>query len=133
MEVIFLDKKILILPILGIFITAIFIYFYMPTPPIPPTGEVKKFSITAKRWEFNQTTIEVNAGDSVIITLIGLDDGSGGGHGFEISAFGVNLEVTSGTNVTHEFLANKRGTFTFRCSVPCGTGHASMGGNLVVI
>ena len=32
-----------------------------------------------------------------------------------------------------EFVADKAGTFSFRCSVPCGSGHQLMQGTLVVL
>ena len=46
--------------------------------------------------------------------------------------FNVNIPVMRGTENTAEFMADKAGTFAFRCGVPCGPGHGSMLGKLVV-
>ena len=74
--------------------------------------------------------MEVNAGDTVVLRITGLDDGSGSGHGFSLSEFNVNRAIRDGLTITIQFIANKRGTFTFRCSVVCGSGHNSMNGVL---
>ena len=42
------------------------------------------------------------------------------------------LALTSKKPVTTEFIADKAGTFTFYCSIPCGRGHGSMHGKLIV-
>jgi heme/copper-type cytochrome/quinol oxidase subunit 2 len=31
------------------------------------------------------------------------------------------------------FVADKAGTFTWRCNIPCGAGHQHMTGKLVVV
>ena len=102
------------------------------TPTPTPTGEIQEFWITAKKWEFNQTRIEVIEGNTIILNIIGLDDGTGNGHGFEIAEYNINRVIRVDETIIIEFVANKRGTFTFRCSVACGVGHFSMTGTLVV-
>ncbi len=107
-------------------------YIFQPPETSPPTGELKEFAMTAKQWEFNLTRIEVNLGDTVRLKITGLDDGIGDGHGFAIPDFDVNKVIRAGETVTVEFVADKTGTFTFRCSVFCGAGHNNMNGTLVV-
>jgi len=94
--------------------------------------ETKEFDIVSKSWEFSPDTITVNKGDKVILNIENLDDGSGTGHGITIPNFGVSKSFRKGESVTIEFVANKKGTFPFFCSVYCGSGHGDMKGRLIV-
>ncbi len=68
-------------------------------------------------------------GDQVKITLQGIS----GTHAIAIPEFGVkSTTISVDETVTVEFVANKKGTFSFKCSVFCGEGHAGMTGNLIV-
>ena len=89
---------------------------------------VKEFSVTAKRWEFDPAVITVNQGDTVKLTVESIDVS----HGFAISQFGINRYLTPGKTQEVEFVADKTGTFSFFCTVPCGSGHSSMRGTLIV-
>ena len=91
-------------------------------------GELKEFTMTAKQFEFNPAAITVNKGDRVKITITSLDVS----HGFRINEFNVNAKIEPGKPATVEFIADKSGTFTFFCSVVCGSGHGSMKGILTV-
>jgi cytochrome c oxidase subunit 2 len=42
------------------------------------------------------------------------------------------MELRDKTPVTAEFVASKKGTFSYRCSIPCGHGHGGMEGTLIV-
>lgn len=91
-------------------------------------GEVKEITMTAQRFSFNPGTITVNKGDTVKISIRSTDVT----HGFTISEFGINVQLTPGKTEIIEFIADKTGTFRFYCSVPCGTGHGRMNGKLIV-
>lgn len=91
-------------------------------------GEVKEFIMTAKQWEFVPSTIEVNQGDTVKLKVTSTDVT----HGFALSEFGINERLSPGKTVEIEFVADKKGTFGFFCSVPCGRGHGGMRGQLIV-
>ncbi len=60
------------------------------------------------------------------------------GHGFGIEKYGVNVFLLKGTNQTVEFIADKPGTYTFRCTSFCSSpeaaieNHFNMVGTLVV-
>lgn len=95
---------------------------------VQPTGEIKEFDIIAKNWEFSPSTIEVNLGDKVELHVESIE----GTHGFAISDFGINERLVPGNDVHIDFIADKRGTFGFFCSVPCGSGHGGMRGQLIV-
>lgn len=92
------------------------------------TGEVVEFSMTAKRWDFQPSTIKVNKGDKVRLNIESKDVI----HGFSISTFRVNSRLYPGKTTAVEFIADKTGTFPFFCSVSCGAGHFGMKGKLIV-
>mgnify|MGYP001611207042 CR=1 FL=1 len=89
---------------------------------------VKEFDITAKKWDFTPSTITVNQGDKVILHITSTDVK----HGFGLTDFGVKGDLNPGETTTIEFTADKKGTFTFFCSVQCGSGHSEMKGKLIV-
>lgn len=96
--------------------------------PEEQESNLKEFTITAKRFEFNPSTISVNEGDKVRLKITSLDVT----HGFSLPSFNINKDLKPGEEVIIEFTADKVGTFTFACSVVCGSGHGSMNGKLIV-
>jgi len=89
---------------------------------------IKEFSMTAKQWSFTPNTLTVNQGDLVKLSIKSIDVT----HGFSIPAFDVDQRINSGQEITVEFVADKKGTFSFACSVSCGAGHAGMTGKIIV-
>lgn len=88
------------------------------------TGEVKEITVNAKNFEFTPNEIKVKKGDTVKLTLVN----ESGMHGIEIPDFDLNLDSPG----TKEFVADKTGTFDFKCSIMCGADHNKMLGKLVV-
>ena len=82
----------------------------------------KVITIDASRFQYSQSQITVNQGDHVKIIINSVDTP----HGIAIPDYGV-----SGVESV-EFVADKAGTFEFRCPTPCGAGHRTMTGTLVV-
>ena len=93
------------------------------------SNNAKDFVIKAKQWEFKPSVITVNEGDMVRL-LITSEDVT---HGFRLPEFGVSEILKSGQTVNIEFIADKKGTFSFFCTVSCGAGHFDMKGTLIVI
>ena len=89
---------------------------------------LKEFSMTAKNWMFEPSIITVKQGDRVRIKITSLDVK----HGFALPDFNVNQDLEPGKEVTVDFIADKKGEFSFHCSVICGQGHREMIGKLVV-
>ena len=90
---------------------------------------VKSFEITASRFQYEPSTLEVQVGDPVKITLKSAD----GTHGFAIKKLKLKTTIPKGGDpVTVEFVADKAGTYEFACSEYCGSGHRGMKGTLVV-
>ena len=91
-------------------------------------GEVKEFKMTAKQFQFEPATIEVNKGDKVRLIVTSADVP----HGIAIPEYGINQRLDPGKPITIEFTADKQGTFTAFCSVFCGSGHSNMKGKIIV-
>lgn len=95
---------------------------------LPVKGEVKSFTIIASQYKFEPGTIIIKKGDTVRLTLTSKDVE----HSFVLREFNVNVDLPPGKTQSIEFVADKTGTFTFRCWVYCGDGHSEMAGRLVV-
>lgn len=101
--------------------------------------------VSAKKYEFAPAEIHVKKGTSVRLKVTATDRD----HGIELDAFpqgsdkkgdpGLKFSVEKPTfklptneAQTIEFTANQPGTYEFKCSVFCGTGHRGMKGQIIV-
>ncbi|MES2470810.1 MAG: cupredoxin domain-containing protein [Patescibacteria group bacterium] len=92
-----------------------------------PVG-TKAFTVAATNFKFQPVEMRVKQGDRVRVTL----DNQTGRHDFVLDEFNARTAVLDGgQQQTIEFVADKKGTFEYYCSV--GT-HRQMGmkGNLIV-
>lgn len=94
----------------------------------PISGDIKEFTMTAKKFEFSPANITVKEGDKVKLTINSLDVP----HGFSIDELNIKQDIEVGKPAIIEFTATKKGTFRFYCSLFCGTGHKEMEGQLIV-
>jgi len=109
------------------------------------TEGVQVITVTAKKYEFEPSPIRVKQGTKVRLNITATDHA----HGFKISPFPDGAEKTGepglvfsspqdctkiekGQTATVEFVAQKPGTYSFRCCVVCGFHHHSMKGELIV-
>lgn len=91
--------------------------------------ETKEVKMTAKRYEFSPSTVEVTAGTKIIFKITALDHE----HGFEIENVKNScVTIKKGETATVEYLAEKPGTVAFSCCVYCGSGHKGMKGKIVI-
>jgi heme/copper-type cytochrome/quinol oxidase subunit 2 len=94
-----------------------------------PGAPVRTFEVAASKYKFEPARIEVTEGDTVRLVLHSTDTT----HGIGIKEFKVDTRIPKGGEpVTVEFVADKVGTFEFKCSHFCGLGHGHMKGELVV-
>jgi cytochrome c oxidase subunit II len=91
-------------------------------------SNVKEFTMKAVQWDFQPSVITVKEGDTVKISITSEDVT----HGIRLSEYGISENLKPGKTTTIEFVADKKGTFSFFCSVPCGSGHRQMKGTLIV-
>ncbi len=92
--------------------------------------------IVAKQWVFEPSEIVVKKGQKVTLIVSSADVY----HGFMIEAYGINEVIPPSGTVKITFVADKAGTFEYRCSVYCGEpwpgsgmGHWIMRGILKVV
>lgn len=89
---------------------------------------VRHITIDASQFEYSPSTITVNQGDVVQIQLIS-DDVT---HGFYLDSYGVSTAAPPGHPSSVQFVADRAGTFRFRCSHTCGPLHPFMIGQLTI-
>jgi cytochrome c oxidase subunit 2 len=84
--------------------------------------------ISAKKFEFNPATVELKIGEPVILELSSIDRK----HGFKVPELHIDAVIFPGKPVRVRVVPDKAGTFSFHCSVFCGSGHEDMTGQIVV-
>lgn len=103
-----------------------------PTPAPAASAEApapRKIAVTAKKFEFNPSTIEVALGERIELTISSLDKV----HGFACRELGLaGGEISPDKPLVVTFTADKAGEFEFKCSKFCGIGHGRMKGKIVV-
>lgn len=107
-----------------------------PTPvvsspsPVASEANLQSFEIEGKPFEFSIKEIRVKEGDRVRITFKNTE----GMHDWVIDEFNARTrQIQAGESETVEFVANKKGTFEYYCSVGNGY-HRQQGmiGKLIV-
>ncbi len=115
-------------------------------PPSPAaSADVKVIGVTARRYEYTPGEIHVKKGTRVQLKIHALDHT----HGFKIRLFpegapesgtpGLRFDpqqdsfkIAKEQDRVIEFVAERAGTYPFKCSVFCGMGHGGMKGKPVV-
>ncbi len=91
-------------------------------------SETKVIAVTAANFTFTPNVIRIKKGDKIQLKLVG----SEGMHGLAVDGLGINVKVSTGDTVMVDIPTDTTGTFSFRCSVPCGPGHKEMVGTIVI-
>jgi heme/copper-type cytochrome/quinol oxidase subunit 2 len=108
---------------------------------------IQVIQMTAKKYGYSPSPVHVKRGTKVQLKITAIDRD----HGFTIAPVPegadptktVGLEFTTpqpkdswklkkGKETTIEFVAQRAGSYEFRCSVACGLGHGHMKGQLIV-
>ncbi len=93
------------------------------------TGQTKEMNIEMFNFGFNQDPTLIKVGDHVILHVKSTE----GNHGIMIPGLGLSTHaIAEGDSQTIEFDAKDAGSFQYFCNVPCGPGHKSMRGQIVV-
>lgn len=99
---------------------------FIPFPTAKP--QTREITLDASRYAYSPERITVNKGDHVILTFAPQDVT----HGIYVDGYDVKAEAAPGKTATLDFVADKPGTFRFRCSINCGELHPFMIGLLAV-
>ncbi|MFH1185402.1 MAG: cupredoxin domain-containing protein [Chloroflexota bacterium] len=91
-----------------------------------PTERV--FRVQASQYAYAPGELHVNPGDIVTIELISTDTV----HGLYVDVYGVSVDADPGQTASLTFVADRPGSFRFRCNVTCGALHPFMIGKLTV-
>ena len=98
----------------------------LPVPSIAP--QERTFRIEARQYAYSPSELRVNAGDTVTLQLVSTDVV----HGLYVDGYDISVEADPGQTATMTFVADKPGSFRFRCNVTCGAMHPFMIGKLTV-
>lgn len=101
---------------------------FAPLPVPTATPQVRTFQVDAGQFAYSPSELFVNPGDTVTIRLVSTDVV----HGIYIDGYDISLEADPGQTATLTFVADKPGSFRFRCNVTCGAMHPFMIGKLTV-
>ena len=110
-----------------LFVTAGLVAF-APLPVSPIAPQERNFRIDARQYAYSPSELKVNAGDTVTIQLVSTDVV----HGLYVDDYDISVEADPGQSATLTFIADKSGSFRFRCNLTCGAMHPFMIGKLTV-
>ena len=111
-----------------LFVMAGLVVAFAPLPVPPITPQERTFRIEAGQFAYSPSELQVNPGDTVTIRLVSTDVV----HGLYVDGYDVSVEADPGQTRTLSFIADKPGSFRFRCNVTCGAMHPFMIGKLNV-
>jgi heme/copper-type cytochrome/quinol oxidase subunit 2 len=88
----------------------------------------RHFRLEARSFEYAPAVLAVNRGDRVTLELVAADYA----HGLYLDGYELNVSAEPGQSASLSFVADRPGSFRFRCSVTCGPLHPFMIGKLEV-
>ena len=101
---------------------------FLPIPANATAPVERTFRIQASRFEYNPAFVLVNPGDRVTIELAATDVV----HGLSIDGYDLETSADPGQTARLSFVADRQGSYRFRCTVTCGNMHPFMIGKLQV-
>ncbi len=114
--------------ILLLFVMAGLVVAFAPLPVQSIAPQERTFRIEARQFAYSPSEFKVNPGDKVNIQLVSADVV----HGLYVDGYDISVEADPGQTATLTFIADKPGSFRFRCNVTCGAMHPFMIGKLNV-
>ena len=114
--------------ILLLLVMAGLVVAFAPLPVQSIAPQERTFRIEAGQFAYSPSELKVNPGDTVTIQLVSTDVV----HGLYVDGYDISVEADPGQPATLSFIADKPGSFRFRCNVTCGAMHPFMIGKLNV-
>jgi heme/copper-type cytochrome/quinol oxidase subunit 2 len=111
-----------------LFVMAGLVVALAPLPVQSIAPQQRTFRIEARQFAYAPSELKVSPGDTVTIELVSTDVV----HGLFIDGYGISVEADPGQTTTVSFVADKPGSFRFRCNVTCGAMHPFMIGKFTV-
>jgi len=111
-----------------LFVMAGLVVAFAPLPVPAATPQAQTFRMEAGQFAYSPSELHVNPGDTVTIQLVSTDVV----HGLYVDGYDISIEADPGQTMTLTFVADKPGSFRFRCNVTCGAMHPFMIGKLTV-
>ena len=111
-----------------LFVAAGLVVAFAPLPVPTITPQERTFRVDARQFAYSPSELKVNPGDTVNIQLVSTDVV----HGLYVDGYDISIEADPGQTKTLSFVADKPGSFRFRCNVTCGAMHPFMIGKLTV-
>jgi len=84
--------------------------------------------VSVTNWSFTPSAITAKKGEVLELRLVGGE----GVHSFTSEALNLHVSLAPGETKTISIPTDVVGTFTFRCTIPCGPGHSDMKGEIVI-
>jgi heme/copper-type cytochrome/quinol oxidase subunit 2 len=84
--------------------------------------------VSSENWKFSPNVITVKKGEKVQLQVMGVS----GTHGFAVPDLGINVPVAPGQTVMIDVPTDTVGAHNLFCSIPCGSGHKNMKGQIVI-
>ncbi len=115
--------------VIGLICISSLLIAFAPLPVFhqsPPTHRF--FRIEASQFAYSPGAMKVNPGDFVTIELISQDVV----HGLYLDGYRLSVQADPGQPARLSFIANRPGSFRFRCNVTCGAMHPFMIGKLTI-
>jgi cytochrome c oxidase subunit 2 len=119
-------KKILILTIA---LTCLPVFAVGDEIPADGDAPVLELRIYAGNWSWEPNVIRVRKGSRVILRIENRD----APHSFVLKGYRLKVPLPQDKTTTVEFIADKAGSFAWRCGRPCGNGCSKMRGTLEVL
>lgn len=110
------------------FVMAGLVVAFAPLPVRSIAPQERIFQVDARQYAYSPSELKANVGDTVTIHLVSNDVV----HGLYVDGYGASVEAGPGQTATLTFVANKPGSFRFRCNITCGAMHPFMIGKLTI-
>jgi heme/copper-type cytochrome/quinol oxidase subunit 2 len=101
---------------------------FVPIPARSAPAQQRVFRVEAHSFAYQPAVLRANPHDRVTIELVSTDVV----HGIYLDGYELEVIADPGQTATLSFVADRPGTFRFRCSVTCGALHPFMIGKLQV-